>query len=162
MNNIKTKMASALGMLVLLISLGAFTCSKQTKPETSYVGTWNTSAANIQIRTKTGVMKHQFTRITIPVKLNISENGTATCTIGEVELKNLVLLKNPGNSNKTGIIYTIQCGDVGKLNNTDPSNKKEIELWIKPITTDNKLHVEVRQMLTLDPFPMGEVVLTKN
>ncbi len=162
MNNIKTKAASALGMVVMLVSLGAFTCAKQIKPEKIYVGTWLTSAANIQIRTKSGVMKYQFTPLTIPIKLHILGNGTADCKLGDVELKNLTLLKNPGNSDKTGIIYTIRCGEVGKLIEQDPSNRKELELWIKPLSKDNQLHVEIREMHLLDPFPIGEVIMSSN
>lgn len=162
MSRLQSKILSTLGVLVLIIPLGAFTCTKQTQPSTAYIGTWTNTNANIKVRTKTGVLKYQFTPLAIPVSLVINAQGKANCRLGNVNLTNLSVLNNNGNSNKTGIIYIIRCGQVGKLNNTDPEAKKEIELWIKPIKTSNKLHVEIRQMHTLDPFPMGEVILERS
>jgi hypothetical protein len=42
-----------------------------------------------------------------------------------------------------------------------PECEKEIELWIKPITNEKTLQIEIRQMGMLDAFPMGEVILEK-
>lgn len=157
----QSKILYTLGVLVLTIALGAFTCAKQTPINAAYIGTWNTQSANIKVRTKTGVMNYQFTPLSIAVRLNITAQGQASCKLGDVDLTQLSISKNKGNSSKTGIIYTIPCGQVGRLSNTDPETKKEIELWIMPLTADNKLHIEIRQMGTLDAFPMGEVVLEK-
>ena len=81
--------------------------------------------------------------------------------IGDIELNNLALTKNLGNAEKTGVIYIIKLGEIGLINNTDPVSEKEIELWIKPITNEKTLQIEIRQMGMLDAFPMGEVVLEK-
>jgi hypothetical protein len=156
-----SKLLYALGVLVLTVGLGAFTCAKQQSINTAYIGTWSTQNANIKVRTKTGVMSYQFTPLIIPISINITAQGQASCKLGDADLIQLNLLRNKGNSDKTGIIYTIPCGQIGKLNHVDPETKKEIELWIKPLTKANKLHIEIRQMGTLDAFPMGEVVLEK-
>jgi hypothetical protein len=156
-----SKLLYTLCVLVLVITLGAFTCTKQTPINAAYVGTWTTQNSTIKVRTKTGVMNYQFTPISFPISLTIKKDGAVHCILGDVKLTNLTLQKNNGNSDKTGIIYTITCGQIGKLNNTDPAATKTMELWIKPLTTANKLHIEIRQMGTLDVFPMGEVVLEK-
>lgn len=150
-----------LGVLVLLITLGAFTCDRQIQPAAAYVGNWGTSSTSLTVRTKTGFMKYKFTPVSVPVSLNIASQGLATCALGDIKLNNLNVMANKGNSEKTGIIYIIRCGEVGNLNSNDPADKKVLELWIKPMKSDNKLHMEIRQMHTLDPFPMGEVVLEK-
>lgn len=157
----KSKLVYTLGVLVLVVVLGAFTCAKQTPINAAYLGTWTTLNTKIKVRTKTGVMNYQFTPLSIAVRLNITAQDQASCKLGDVNLTQLSISKNKGNSSKTGIIYTIPCGQVGRLSNTDPETKKEIELWIMPLTADNKLHIEIRQMNTLDAFPMDEVVLEK-
>lgn len=158
----KLKLLSTLLVLASITGLGAFTCTKQTIPEKEYVGTWTNNNNKLNVRTKTGVMNYQFTPISIPITLSINEHGLVNGNVGDVRINNINLNKNSGNSAKTGIIYSIRCGQVGKLSANDPLDKKEIELWVKPLTADKKLHVEVRQMHSLDPFPMGEVVLNKN
>ena len=148
-------------ILIMFILLGSFTCYKQNQSEKEYVGTWLNETAKIQVRTKTGIIKYKFTPITVPISLTILSQSTATCKIGEIETNNLVVTRNSGNAEKTGVIYIIKLGEIGLINNTDPLSKKEIQLWIKPLTKANKLHLEIRQMGTLDAFPMGEVVLEK-
>jgi hypothetical protein len=147
-------------ILILMLS-ESFTCYKQNQPEKEYLGSWYNASAKIQVRTKTGFMKYKFTSITIPISITISPQGTATCKIGNVESNSLSVTKNPGNVEKTGVIYIVKLGEIAQINKTDPLSKKEVELWIKPIKNEKTLQVEIRQMDLLDAFPMGEVVLEK-
>ena len=155
------KFKGILFILVILMFSESFTCYKQNQPEKEYLGKWFNASAKIQIRTKTGFMKYKFTTITIPISITISPQGTATCKIGNVESNSLSVTKNPGNAEKTGVIYIVKLGEIGLINKTDPLSKKEVELWIKPIKNEKALRVEIRQMDLLDAFPMGEVVLEK-
>ena len=128
----QSKILYTLGVLVLTIALGAFTCAKQTPINAAYLGTWNTQSANIKVRTKTGVMNYQFTPLSIAVRLNITAQGQASCTLGDIDLTKLSMSKNKGNSSKTGIIYTIPCGQVGRLSSTDPEMKKKLNCGLCP------------------------------
>lgn len=148
-------------MVLLLGSISSFTCTKQSPPSSAYLGTWHTKQANLKVRIKTGVLKYAFTPVEIPVTLTIHPDGKVSVTIGAVKLDKLSLEPNKGNSSKTGISYLIVCGELGKLNANDPLAKKKLELWIKPLGKGNELQIEVRQMETLDAFPMGELRLFK-
>ncbi len=162
MNSKKYSLFKAALMILLFISICSFSCTKkQSPPATAYVGTWHTKQANLKVRVKTGVLKYAFKPVEIPVTLTIHLEGKVSVTIGAVKLDKLSLEPNKGNSSKTGISYLIVCGELGKLNANDPLAKKKLELWIKPLGKGNELQIEVRQMETLDAFPMGELRLFK-
>lgn len=161
MNSKHSLLLKAVVMVLFIGSVCSFTCTKQRPPSPAYAGTWKTASARLKVRTKTGLMKYEFTAVEIPVTLTINTEGQASCTLGDLKLGTLNVEPNKGDSTKTGIAYVIDCGEVDKFNATDPLAKKKIALWIKPIGSGKVLQVEVRQMETLDAFPMGELVLQK-
>jgi hypothetical protein len=147
---------------VFIIGISAFTCQKEAQPKLDYIGVWQTQNATINVRKMHGMFRYNFSPISIPVVLTINRDGTAKCLFGNKETKPLKILLNKGNVNKNGVIYIINCGKPGKLSNSDPNEKKRLELWVKPLDDSGKLSVEIRQMDVFDAFPMGELLLTKN
>jgi hypothetical protein len=140
--------------------LYSFSSSQDSIP-TSYLGQWKSENTKITVRKKTGWLQYDFIPNYIPVELEIHHNMTASGKIGLVHFENARVLKNKGNPEKTGIVYIIQCGSVGKLFASDPTEKKTIELWIKPIQSEATLLAEVRLKETFDVFPMGECKFIK-
>lgn len=149
--------AYSLGALFILGILSAFTL-KPSQVENAYLGNWQTKEANLKVRTKN--KGYVFTNVTVPVSLTIN-NNKASGYIGDVKFNGLPITKNKGNVNAKGVIYIAKFGEVGRLNANDPAATKKVELWIKPQEKPNQLMVEVRQMFTMDAFPMGEITLTK-
>ena len=162
MNTKKINPLILLSTLVVILIVSSFIVKKNTEIKDSYVGQWSNASATLKVRTKNGFMDYTFTPITIPIQINIQKQGVAFCKIGDIELKNLKVQLNPGNTESKGIIYTIDCGMIGKLTSNDPLANKKIEFWIKPIKQANTLQIEVRQMHFMDPFPMGEINLKKH
>lgn len=150
----------SLTFVLLVISITCFhSCSEAQQPiEKSYVGTWSQPHVQLKIRTRTGLLQYAFTEVDVPFNITISESGKASGNIGDVSFLDIPMKRNSGDVHQKGVIYLVQLNNTGKLTPADPESGKNIGLWIQPLQQDGKLYVECRQLLTLDPFPMGQVV----
>ena len=154
------KIIQKLILISITIILTSFTSSQDSLP-LSYLGKWKSENTKITVRKKTGWLHYDFIQGYIPVEVEIHNNMTASGKIGLVRFENARIQRNQGNPEKTGIAYILQCGTVGKLFPSDPTEKKTIELWIKPMKSETLLFAEVRLKETFDVFPMGECKFVK-
>ncbi len=119
-------------------------------------GNWEAQNTNITFRTKVRWMKYHFTKSKTNLTLQINTNRTANGSIGNIIFKDAKIEKNKVSPSVSGIAYIVKCGIIGPINKDDSVTKKEIELWLKPITKTGILIAEIRLIDGWDTFPMGE------
>lgn len=146
----------ALMIPFLFVSCG--TSKWSMSPE--YLGEWASEPGGVVVRTEPERMKFEFTKDSAAFSLNIHEDKTADGTIGSATFKNAVIQKNGGNPERTGIIYIVQCGEVGKIFPRDPLDSKEVEIWLSPIAGDS-MEAELRYTKGWAAFPMAGMVFRK-
>jgi len=126
----------------------------KNKISSQYVGIWESSFTNINVRSKTGFFKWKFISGSVKIILQINDDNFASGKIGNSEFKSASIKKNRG----IGISYIIDCGEVGKLFENDPEEKKSLQLWLIPINENDTLRAELR-LSSSDKYPMGEFKL---
>ena len=150
-------------LLVLVLLLGLLKISYASnngeakniftfKIRTEYLGNWSAPASEVTVRTEPKKCHFVFTKGHADFGLSIRADKTASGHIGQAKFENARIVKNWGlPSNWTGIIYIIKCGTIGKIFDSDPMAKKQVEIWICPIRKDGTMEVELRY----GNFPMS-------
>lgn len=142
-------------ILFPFLLLHCIRCNAQ-QIQNNYEGNWKTDSTNVMTRTKIGFMKYHFTSNKIILTLTVNSDSTISGTIGSAKFNAGKSFKNKGNVIQNGITYIIRCGVVGKIADTDISDAKRIELWLKPMQKQGLFFAEIRQIVGWDTFPMGE------
>ncbi len=147
---------SLISILLILCS-----CSKWSIPS-EYLGEWQTDRTIITVRTEPKWMKFQFTTDTAVISIKIKSDKIVSGFIGSTEIVNGKLKKNWGlPSSYTGVSYIIECGSIGRIFNSDPVNRKEVEIWISPIKDNEVLEAELRFIENKAVFPMASLLFHK-
>lgn len=126
-----------------------------------YQGTWADDQAIITVRSWKFPFTFNFFPDTAIVRIRIDENHTASGTIGKASFKDAPIRLNSGNPDKTGVVYIIECGEIGRIFESDPLEKKEVELWISPLKKSGTLEAELRYTSRMSQFPMAGLVFKK-
>ena len=95
-------------------------------------------------------------------EFEILKDNTAKGIIGNQSFSDGKIKKNKGlPPHLTGVAYIIECGSIGKLFTTDPLERKNVEIWISPLASDNIMKAELRYTDGMEDFPMADLQLTK-
>ncbi len=151
--------------LLLAICLVFFLCcniscaNASFKLKQDYVGTWSSPTEKITVRTEPKSWHFVFTKGEADFSMTIHEDKTVSGHIGNAKFENAKLVSNGGiwPVKWSGIIYTVDCGEVGKIFDKDPMEKKKLSVWICPISKEGTMEVEIRY----GSFPMGGFITTK-
>jgi len=138
--------------LILFIS----SCSSWTVPA-KYSGDWVSGKIVVTVRTSPKFMKFNFTSDTAIFTLKINNNKTVSGKIGNAAFINGKLHKNYG----SGIDYTIECGSIGKIYDKDPVEKKEVEIWLLTMKSNDSLEAELRLVENFSGFPMAGIMFKR-
>jgi len=125
-------------------------------------GTWISKGQKITIRSKVENSEDVLYSDTLDVEFEILKDNTAKGTIGNQSFSDGKIKKNKGlPPHLTGVAYIIDCGTIGKLFTTDPLERKNVEIWISPLASDNIMKAELRYTDGMEDFPMANLQLTK-
>lgn len=144
-------------VFLLILSIGFFSvksCDKEVTEE--FIGNWEAELSEITVRTKDSNGDWKFTRDSVAAGLEIFSDNTASGYIGFATFQDAKVKKNSGNSDVTGVAYTVECGDIGKIFPDDPLDLKEVEIWLSPLK-DEMMEGGVRYTEGLAHFPMGDL-----
>lgn len=147
---------------MVALVLTSFSCKKHPF-STDLVGTWVSDTTELKVRTRDGFLSYTFTPITVDLRLEIDAEARVSGRFGSLSFEDLELVGNRGNVERKGIAYILDLGETGTLTPDDPADDKRIELWIRPLESDQAatMSIEVRQMFALDAVPMGDVEMRK-
>lgn len=125
-----------------------------------YIGDWNCSNHAVIVRTYAFGDGFTFSKDSASVSLRIDKNKTASGNIGNATFSRAIIKRNKVNTDLSGIAYTIECGEIGKIFPGDPLPKKEVELWLLPIK-NGQLEAELRYTEGMAVFPMAGLKLVR-
>ena len=159
MENQKHNTYHLTGAVFFLTILFFSSCNKWTVPP-DLTGQWTSEKTEITVRIKPEPRQYQFIKDSAFVKFTVYDNKTASGSIGAATFENMPLKRNPGNVERKGIEFIINCGPVGKIFESDPLEDKEVQLWLAPLKGDT-LDVELRFTEGMAHFPMAGIKLIK-
>lgn len=147
--------------LMLLLLLALCSC-KEHQITTHHLGTWtNHQAVQLQSRSKENG-EYIFSQGYVAVELTLHEDQHASGKIGDITFDHSPIHYNRGlPPSVTGIEFIIRLNTSGKIFHEDLQDARELELWLKPMETNDNLILEIRDGSTSDAFPMGEARLIR-
>lgn len=144
--------------LTAIILLTISSCGPKTI-DSGIIGSWTSQKHKITVRTKSD-KKFEFTSDSVITSLTIHPDKKVTGTIGAASIEKGRIGTNwilP--SDMTGVAYTIECTLTGKIFDTDPLEKKEVEFWISP--KYKEVDWELRYTSKGAQFPMAFIYFDK-
>jgi len=148
------------GILVLL-SFVLHSCGQMTVPS-EMVGLWSTGKDRITVRTRNENSGFQFASDSAVIALRINDDHTVIGSIGSAKFGNGRIKTNWLLPVKmSGLAFTIDCGQIGKIFENDPLDSKEVEIWLSPGPVNGIIDGELRYTQGVNYFPMAGLVFTK-
>lgn len=149
---------TSLVSLLILTACGSESVSLTEKIK----GTWISEDQKITIRSKVENSEDLIYSDTLDIQFEILKDNTSKGSIGNQSFSNGKIKSNKGlPPHLTGVAYIIECGTIGKLFSDDPIEKKNVEIWISPLTSDNIMKAELRLTDGLEDYPMANLELKK-
>jgi hypothetical protein len=143
-----------------IITIFLHSCGQKNIPP-EFIGKWETSKIIVTVRTKDEKRNFTFTSDTAIIALKVNSDYTLEGYLGSAKFENGKITTNWLLPVKmSGIAFTIECGQVGKIFKNDPLDSKEVELWLGPLKSNN-IDGELRFTQGASHFPMAGFVLTK-
>jgi len=144
-----------------LAVLFLYSCGQTSIPQ-ELVGNWKTNNGRITVRTKEKKTRFQFTSDSAIITLKINGDHTVTGSIGSAKFENGKIVTNWLLPVKmSGLAFTIECGKIGKIFENDPSDSKEVQLWLRPGPVNGNIRGELRYTQGINYFPMAGFVFKK-
>ncbi|NVO18706.1 MAG: hypothetical protein HXX13_03350 [Bacteroidetes bacterium] len=160
LNQIFSILKSKLYIILLLLFFSSCNSNKWVLPQV-YVGKWFSPKSKITVRTKPHFASFEFTSDSAAISIRINSDKTADGSIGSAVFTHGMIRKNRGNPERTGVSYIIECGEIGKIFKIDPKERKEVELWLGPISKNGTIEGELRYTEGMSQFPMAGFELEK-
>ncbi len=148
-------------LILFVTAMALFSCKQWTVP-TELVAEWHSKKSEVSVRIKDENGKYKFIKDSADLYINIYNNNLVNGKIGSANFENAHIIKNGGfPPSITGIAYIIKDIEIAKIFNSDPLEKKSIELWLAPLKGDT-LEVELRYTSNHSHFPMSGFTLIKH